>query len=111
MTAEKIAEKLKFKIISSGNMNENTISKVFCCDLLSLAMSKSPAGAAWVTVMGNINTLAVASLTEAACIVLAENTALDEQALQKAQQQNITVFQSELPVFETALMIEKLIHE
>ncbi len=111
MTAEKLAEKLNFKIISSGNMNENTISKVFCCDLLSLAMSKSPAGAAWVTVMGNINTLAVASLTESACIILAENTELDEQSVQKARQQNITVFQSEFPVFETAFMIEKLIHE
>ena len=49
---------------------DREVTKIFCCDLLSIAMSKAPAGCVWVTVMGNRNTLAVASLAEAACIVL-----------------------------------------
>ena len=49
------------------------ISKLFCCDLLSIAMGKLPENSAWVTVMANINTLAVAMLAEAACIIFAEN--------------------------------------
>ncbi len=40
---------------------EREITRAFCCDLLSVAMGKAPAGCAWVTVMANINTLAVAS--------------------------------------------------
>ena len=57
---------------------EREITTIFCCDLLSIAMSKAPAGSVWVTVMGNRNTLAVASLAEVACIVLAEGVSLDE---------------------------------
>ena len=45
----------------------------FCCDLLSVAMGKAPAGCAWVTVMGNMNTLAVATLADAACGIAASS--------------------------------------
>ena len=48
------------------------ISGVYCCDLLSIVMGKAPAAAAWVTVMGNVNSVAVASLTEVGAIILAD---------------------------------------
>lgn len=110
MTIADIAEKLNFKIINEGEMKTREAKKVFCCDLLSLAMSKLPADAAWVTVMGNTNTLAVASLADAACIITAENVCPDQNTVNKAKEQNITVLKSEFPVFETALMIDKLIN-
>ena len=60
---------------------------------------------AWVTVMGNMNTLAVATLADAACIILAEGAALDETARKKAEQQDIMVLATEEPVFEAALWV------
>ncbi len=110
MTIADIVKKLDLKIVNEGDMNTREISKVFCCDLLSLAMSRLPADAAWVTVMGNLNTLAVASLADAACIITAENVCPDENTIKKAGEQNITVLRSEYPVFETAQMIDKLIN-
>ena len=86
---------------------EREISRVFCCDLLSIAMSKAPAGGVWVTVMGNKNTLAVASLTDTACIVLAEGVSLDDSTLAKAEEEAIAVAATELPVFDMALQIYK----
>ena len=86
---------------------EREISRVFCCDLLSIAMSKAPAGGVWVTVMGNKNTLAVASLTDTACIVLAEGVSLDDSTLAKAEEEGIAVAATELPVFDMALQIYK----
>lgn len=86
---------------------EREISRVFCCDLLSIAMSKAPAGGVWVTVMGNKNTLAVASLTDIACIVLAEGISLDDGTLAKAEEEGIAVAATELPVFDMALQIYK----
>ena len=84
-------------------------SPPFCCDLLSVAMGKAPAGCAWVTVMANINTLAVASLTDAACVILAEDASLDDAVLAKAKMQGITLFATGLPIFDAALSIyEKL---
>jgi hypothetical protein len=71
MTVSELIQKGDFKVINEGNNLGESISAPFCCDLLSIAMGRMPAGAAWVTVMGNINTLAVATLTEAACIILA----------------------------------------
>ena len=73
-------------------------------------MGKMPAGAAWVTVMGNVNTLAVAALADAACIILAEGSRLDEMACTKAREQEITVLLTDLPIFDAALWIYQQLH-
>ena len=110
MTVQELMEMELFRTVNPGDDLERQITEPFCCDLLSVAMSRAPEGCAWVTVMGNINTLAVVALTDAACVVLAGGAALDEAALQKARQQGITVLSSQAPIFETALSIHEKIH-
>ena len=68
-------------------------------------MSRAPSDCAWVTVMANINTLAVASLADASCIILAEGTDLDEMCRAKAKAQGICVFKTALPVFDAVQII------
>ena len=63
----------------------------------------------WVTVMGNINTLAVAALTDVSCIILAEGVSLDEAAAKKAKEQKIAVFRTEAPVFDGALEVDRML--
>ena len=92
------------RVLTEGQP-EREISKIFCCDLLSIAMSKAPSDGVWVTVMGNKNTLAVASLTDTACIILAEGVALDDGTLKKAGEEGIAVLETDLPVFDMALKI------
>lgn len=99
-----------FKILNEGNDLDAEVLTPFCCDLLSIAMSKVPAGAAWVTVMGNLNTLAVATLTEATCVILAEGVTLDEAALKKAESEGVTILETDLPIFLAALRVYQLIH-
>ena len=84
-------------------------AKVFCCDLLSIAMSKAPENGAWVTVMGNKNTLAVASLADVSCIILAEGITFSDEDLACAKKERIAVFETELPVFDAALKIQELL--
>lgn len=110
MTVNELINKTDFTVINSGSNLEINISKPFCCDLLSIAMSKAPASSAWVTVMGNVNTLAVAVLADVACIILAEEVTLDTAAIEKAKQQDITVLQSSMQIFETALLVHELIN-
>ncbi|WP_343207901.1 hypothetical protein [Anaerolentibacter hominis] len=110
MTVNELKEKQIFETVQEKGNESAEITKPFCCDLLSVAMSKAPAGCAWVTIMGNINTLAVASLTEAACIVLAEGVQMDEAAVEKAAAQEIPVFCTDKPIFEAALEIERLLY-
>lgn len=107
MTVEGLIHKNLFKLKNAGQDLEREITIPFCCDLLSVAMGKAPAGCAWVTVMANINTLAVASLTDSACIILAEDTFSDEEVLSKASEQGITLFSTPMSVFEAALCIYK----
>lgn len=92
------------RVLAEGDP-QRELSRVFCCDLLSIAMGKAPADGVWVTVMGNRNTLAVASLTDTACIVLAEGVSLDEGSLAKAEEEGIAVLSTDLPSFDIALEI------
>lgn len=92
------------RVLAEGDP-QRELSRVFCCDLLSIAMGKAPADGVWVTVMGNRNTLAVASLTDTACIVLAEGVPLDEGTLAKAEEEGIAVLSTDLPSFDIALEI------
>ena len=62
MTIKELIDSGLFKTINVGDGTDRNISGLFCCDLLSIAMSKAPEDSVWVTVMGNINTLAVAAL-------------------------------------------------
>ena len=109
MTVQQLIDSGEFQIVNVGENTEREITTPFCCDLLSIAMGHAPEGCAWVTVMGNMNTLAVATLTEAACVILAEGAALDEVAAKKAVEQGITVLATELPIFEAALAVHGLL--
>lgn len=109
MTIKELIAESGFEVINEGEATEREIKDVFCCDLLSIAMSRGTEGAAWVTVMGNVNTLAVLALTEMACIVLAENIDLDEDARKKAAEQKITVMRTDMPIFKAAKKIYDLL--
>jgi len=111
MTVQDLIEKNIFNVINIGEDLDQIISEPFCCDLLSIAMSRAPANSAWATVMGNINTLAVATLTEVACIILAEGAVLDNIALEKAKSQKITVLSTEESIFDAALTVYQLLHD
>ena len=96
-----------FELVNEGENIQREISSPYCCDLLSIAMGRMKADSAWVTVMGNINTLAVATLADASCIILAEGSQLDEAATNKAKEQGITVLQTDQPIFEAALLVHE----
>ena len=66
-----------------GPDEDREIRKIYCCDLLSLVMARAPADCAWVTVMGNMNTVAVATLADAARIVLAGNAVIPEEIIRE----------------------------
>ncbi|MBS1484041.1 MAG: hypothetical protein HP059_12770 [Clostridium sp.] len=109
MTVQGLIDKGLFDVVNKGDGLDREITIPFCCDLLSIAMGRAPSGCAWVTVMGNMNTLAVAALTDAACVILAEGAVLDEVAKKKAVDQEITVLSTEMPIFEAALKIHGLL--
>lgn len=109
MTALEMADKLEFKIINQGDGESRKIEGIYCCDLLSIVMGRAKANDAWVTVMGNLNSVAVAVLSDVSCIILSENMPLDNEGISKAKQQGVCVLSSAVPTFEIALQIHELL--
>lgn len=86
---------------------EREIKGVFTGDLLSWAMGRAKEGDAWFTVMGNVNAVAVACLAECACVVLCHGAVLDDAARQRAAENDVLVFATDLPEFEASLALAK----
>ena len=107
MKVSELAKNLNLTVLIEGDHWDSDITVPACCDLLSVAMGTLPEGCAWVTVMSNINTLAVASLTDAACVILALKTAVEDNFLAKAEATGITVLRSPDHIFDTALKVYK----
>lgn len=85
------------------------ISDGYMCDLLSFVIGRAPSNSAWITVIGNINTIAVAVLAEIPCVVLAENSELDDEALARANENEIAVIKTPKSAFESAVILGKLL--
>ncbi len=102
--------RLGFKAISLPD-GEREISGVYIGDLLSWVMGRAGADSAWITIMSNINVIAVASLADTACVILAEGVELDEGIVKEAEAKLVNVFSSELPAYETALKLQEFLDE
>lgn len=81
---------------------DNEVRGGFCGDLLSWVMGRAKAGDVLFTVMGNLNTVAVATLADIAAVVLCQGVELPDDALEKAREEGVDVFYTGLPVYEAA---------
>lgn len=105
MLPVEFAKKHNLTILNEGEGNSREFEGVYCCDLLSIVMGRAKANDAWITVMGNMNSVAVAVLSDVSCIILSEGLLLDAEAAAKARAQDVCVLASELPTFELALLL------
>ena len=106
MTIDEMIAATGLQVVHAEPDREYT--RMFCCDLLSMAMANAPEDGVWVTVMGNRNVVAVASLADVACVVLAEGVEYDEDAIEAARGK-VTLLRSKEPVYETAVKIGALL--
>ena len=85
------------------------INGVYIGDLLSWVMGKARSDNAWITIMSNINTLAVATLTDVACVILSEGVTLEDDVKNAAEQKGINVITSQHSSYDTAIILNKVI--
>lgn len=81
---------------------------VYAGDLLSRAMSRVTEGDLWITIMSNVNVVAVASLTEAAAVILAEGVRMTDEVLRAAWEKEVCILSSNMTVFELCEAISKI---
>lgn len=109
MTAADFAREVGWKLLCGAEGEDRPVEGCYVGDLLSWVMARAKDGDIWITVMGNINAIAVAALTDSACIVLAEGASLDEDASQRAQQQGIAVYSSEKTAYQIATEVYEIL--
>ena len=101
MTVREMADALALTPIAVSD-GEREISGVYIGDLLSWVMGRASSGDAWITIMSNVNIVAVATLADVACIVLAEGVTLDESVRTTAEQKGVNVYTTRMTAYEVA---------
>ena len=109
MTVKDVAEKLGFRILTGDG--EREITGFYACDLLSWVISHAKTGDMWVTVMNNINILAVASLVDVSCIVIPEGVEIYENLAQRANDKGITILATDLGAADAIIKAHDLIRD
>lgn len=109
MNIIEFANKLNLNILVEGDDMNREITDCYIGDLLSWVMGRAPEDSAWLTVMGNINSIAVATLADVSCIVLTENAALDANAKAKAEMHGVAILSTEENSYHTATKLYELL--
>ena len=108
MTVQELATALKCETVCMPEP-ERDVTGGYAGDLLSWVMGRANAGDVWVTIMSNVNIIAVSTLADPACVLLAENVVPDEQAVQRAKEQGINLFRTEMDTFSACAAVAALL--
>ncbi len=108
MTVEHFAKEFGYDVLCMPQPEKN-INGGYVGDLLSWVMGKLDEDDAWVTIMSNINIVAVASLADPACIVLAENVLPDNGVVEKALEQGVNILRTNKPSFDACIDIKSVL--
>lgn len=106
MKISDIMDECKLKLITGSTDRE--IKGYYACDLLSWAISHANEGDLWVTVMNNINILAVASLVDVACIVIPEDIKIPDSLKEKAEEREVTLLSTPMQAAELIIKAHEL---
>jgi predicted transcriptional regulator len=108
MKVSEIAERLGLEIYTAKEA-ACTIDVKGCYigDLLSLAMSKVEINNVWITIQTNVNVVAIAALTDAACILLADGFSPDENTVKKANEQDVVILGGDISAYDAAVKLSE----
>ncbi len=96
-----------FQLLTSSNYTDREITGCYIGDLLSWVMGRAKPGDAWITIMNNINIIAVATLTDCSCIILSEGVKLEDDIIKKADSEGIIVIKSEKTSYEISCKLHE----
>ena len=106
MTVNELSAKCGFKAVALPD-GEKEVTGGYAGDLLSWVMGRAKEGCAWITIMSNVNIIAVASLADVACIVLSEGVSVDESVIKTAEEKGVNVLSCDLTTYDAAVLIGK----
>lgn len=91
--------------------SEREVKGVYSGDLLSWVMTRLSCDYAWITIMNNVNIVAVASLSDASCIIVSENADISQDVAEKAKQESVNIYRTSMSSFDIAYSLGKVLYE
>ena len=108
LTVKELCEKNGYETLCMPDPDRE-VTGGYAGDLLSWVMGRANEGDAWVTIMSNVNIIAVASLADPSCIILSENVSPDEGVLARAEAQGVNLLKSPKDTFSVCAEIAVLL--
>ncbi len=108
MTVKQMADALSLNIICVPD-EEREVTGGYAGDLLSWVMGRASEGDAWITIMSNVNIVAVATLADPSCIILSEGVAPEDGVLDKALAVGVNILASKKDTFTLCAEIAALL--
>ncbi len=109
MKINEIINKLNYELLTNFQINENLEANgVYISDLLSDVIGNAQKGNIWVTLQGHINIVAVAVLKELPLIIISKNGTVEENTIQKANEEDIILLKSQDLTYQIACKLYKL---
>lgn len=103
MTVSEFIHKTNLKVLTKSEFLDREINGCYVGDLLSWVMGRAEQDNVWITIMSNINIVAVAALVDMSCIILAEGVAVDDEVIKKADEQGIIILSTEKTCYDMAI--------
>ena len=104
MTVKELVHRFGYEVVCMPEPDRE-VTGGYAGDLLSWVMGRAESGDAWVTIMSNLNIVAVASLADPSCIVLSESVELDDGVKERAEQQSVNIVRSSKDTFSVCAEI------
>lgn len=101
MTVNELIEHLSLRPVAVPD-GDRKVEGVYIGDLLSWVMGRARSDNAWITIMSNLNIVAVATLADVSCIILAEGVTLDTQVIETALSKDVNIMSTDKTAYETA---------
>ncbi|MBT9164266.1 MAG: hypothetical protein DDT22_00130 [candidate division WS2 bacterium] len=99
MLLREVIDSLNLQVLSKGNLEVEVRSGIVS-DLLSYVMGNAKEGDLWLTIQTHMNVVAVASLCKVAAVIVTSNLEVNEEVINKAQEEGITILKSSLSSYE-----------
>lgn len=101
MNLQEIMQTIDLTLLTNKKDHSQTqVSNAYCADLLSCVMAGAKHQSVWITLQSHNNIVAVAALLDLAAIIITEGAQPDQETIDKANEEGITLLSTSLKSFE-----------
>ena len=87
---------------------DREVDGVYIGDLLSWVMGRAQSDNVWLTIMSNLNIVAVATLSDVSCILLCEGVVPDEAVIRTAEAKGVNILTTTMTAYEAASRLAEM---